>query len=439
MAAIAQNATAQGVIDVHSHIISPTYTNYLNKNGAALDEGFPLPHWDVESQLKWMDEAGVKTSVLTLAAPHPQYGGDKEAIAVIRKLNEEAAAIKKRYPGRFLFCATLPLPNVQAAINEAKYALDTLHADGIKLATNVNGQYLGAPELDPLFEMLNERGAVIILHPHKPDPVNATVMKQTPLAMQEYLSETTRTLGNMITRNVPARFNKLKIVVPHCGAYLPLSIPRMKALEPVMRQFNMVGAIQWEENLKNLYFDLAGAHSPSAIRALLSITLPSHLLYGSDFPYVAPSVLTASLRRMEGYLQTEADLAPYHNMILRDNARQLFGLVQANPDKDKAPVGETCATRIADIEIYPQYINKFIEAAKTIAATSLKEEPGVLCLSPYQLKESGTLFRVMEIYSSKDAYQHHIQTEHFKHYKQITEKMVKTLRLNDLTPLGTLP
>lgn len=31
----------------------------------------------------------------------------------------------------------LPLPDVAAAIGEAVYALDTLKADGIKLATNV--------------------------------------------------------------------------------------------------------------------------------------------------------------------------------------------------------------------------------------------------------------------------------------------------------------
>ena len=161
-----------------------------------------------------------------------------------------------------------PLPDVSKAIEEVKYALDVLKADGIKLATNIGGQYLGAPELDRLFSVLNERKAVVILHPHRPEPVNRQVMKQTPLAMQEYLSETTRAVS--------------------------------------------------------IYYDLAGAHSPEVIRMQLTITTPDHLLYGSDYPYVAPQVLTQSLARMKDYLSKGPDLAPFREMILYQNTNQLF-------------------------------------------------------------------------------------------------------------------
>ena len=309
---------AQGVVDVHSHIITPEFVSALESEGRLMDEGFPLPKYDVENHLRWMDEAGVQTSVLTLAALQPS------SAEVVRQTNETAARIRREHPGRFQFCAALPLPNVDAAIREAVYALDTLKADGIKLATNVGGQYLGAPELDTLFSVLNERRAVIILHPHRPEPVNRQVMQQTPLAMQEYLAETTRAVSNMITRNVLARYNNIKVVVPHCGAYLPLAVPRMKSLTPVMQANKMVGEIDWEANLAALYYDLAGAHSPETIRMMLTITTPGHLLYGSDYPYVAPQVLTQSLARMKQYLTDEPDLAPFREMILYQNAHQLF-------------------------------------------------------------------------------------------------------------------
>ena len=327
---LASTAFAQGVIDVHSHIITPEFVSALEQEGRLLDEGFPLPRYDVESHLQWMDEAGVQTSVLTLAAPQPGLSpassseGNKSAVGIIRATNEAAALIKRQHPGRFLFCAALPLPDVDAAIREARYALDTLGADGIKLATNAGGQYLGAPELDTLFAVLNERHAVIILHPHRPEPVNREVMAQTPLAMQEYLSETTRAVANMISRNVLARYPNVKVVVPHCGAYLPLAVPRMKSLTAVMQANKLVGEIDWEANLRALYFDLAGAHSPEVIRMMLTITTPDHLLYGSDYPYVAPQVLTQSLARMKQYLTTESDLAPYREQILYQNANQLF-------------------------------------------------------------------------------------------------------------------
>ena len=315
---IATATMAQGVVDVHSHIITPEFVSALESEGRLMDEGFPLPKYDVENHLRWMDEAGVQTSVLTLAAPQPT------SAEVVRQTNETSARIRREHPGRFLFCAALPLPNVDAAIREAVYALDTLKADGIKLATNVGGQYLGAPELDTLFSVLNERRAVVILHPHRPEPVNRQVMQQTPLAMQEYLAETTRAVSNMITRNVLARYHNIKVVVPHCGAYLPLAVPRMKSLTPVMQANKMVGEIDWEANLAALYYDLAGAHSPEVIRMMLTITTPGHLLYGSDYPYVAPQVLTQSLKRMKQYLTDEPDLAPFREMILYQNAQQLF-------------------------------------------------------------------------------------------------------------------
>ena len=322
---IAANGFAQGVIDVHSHLITPEFVSTLENEGRLMDEGFPLPKYDVENHLKWMDEAGVETSVLTLAAPQPS------SAEMVRKTNEASARIKKEHPERFLFCAALPLPDVSKAIEEVKYALDVLKADGIKLATNVNGQYLGAPELDTLFSVLNERKAVVILHPHRPEPVNQQVMQQTPLAMQEYLSETTRAVSNMISRNVLARNNNIKVIVPHCGAYLPLAIPRMKSLTPVMQTNKMVGEIDYEANLRALYYDLAGAHSPEVIRMLLTITTPDHLLYGSDYPYVAPQVLTQSLARLKDYLSKEPDLAPFKEMILWKNAKRLFNQTEAKP------------------------------------------------------------------------------------------------------------
>ena len=418
---------AQGVIDVHSHIITPEFLSALESEGRLMDEGFPLPKYDADAHLKWMDEAGVQTSVLTLAAPHPT------SAKVVRSTNEAAAKLKQEHPGRFLFCAALPLPDVDAAIREAIYALDTLKADGIKLATNVEGQYLGAPELDTLFSVLNERKAVIILHPHRPEPVNRQVMQQTPLAMQEYLSETTRAVSNMISRNVLARYNHIKVVVPHCGAYLPLSVPRMKSLTPVMQANKMVGEIDWEKNLAVLYYDLAGAHSPEVIRMLLTITTPDHLLYGSDYPYVSSQMLTQSLQRMKQYLTTEPDLAPFREMILYKNVEWLLDMSQTKPVAES--FNGKMIVRLAEIEVYPKHLKEYLEFANEVDRLSMEREPGVVCLFPMRSAEDSTRIRILEIYASEEAYQLHLKTDHFQKYKQGTLHMVKGLNLPTMQPL----
>ena len=313
---------AQQVIDVHSHMIPQSYLDYLSENHALLDEDFPIPSWNLDEHLKFMDDAGIACSILTLPAPQPWFGNNAESARIIRQVNEEMAAVKTQYKGRFLFCAALPLPDVDAAIREAVYALDTLHADGVKLASNSRGLYLGDPALDPLMEVLNERGAVIITHPHKPATNNETLTSVVPLASYEYLAETSRAILNMVGHNVMVRYPRLKVVVPHCGSFLPLAIPRMQSLMPVMNGVGYLQGVDIAKNLEALYYDLAGAATPETIRELLTITSPSHLLYGTDYPYVKAPILVRNLSALKNNLQ---DIVPQDvDQVLRENAVKLF-------------------------------------------------------------------------------------------------------------------
>lgn len=313
---------AQQVIDTHAHMIPQSYLDCLAKHDALLDEDFPIPHWALDEHLRFMDEAGIGCSVLSLPAPQPWFGDTEECARVIRRVNEEMAAVKAAHKGRFLFCAALPLPDVDAAVREAIYALDTLHADGVKLASNSRGLYLGDPALEPLMAVLNERAAVIITHPHKPATNNETLTSAVPLASYEYLAETTRAILNMVGHNVMVRYPRLKVVVPHCGSFLPLAAPRMQSLMPVMNGVGYLQGVDVKKNLEALYYDLAGAATPETIRELLTITSPSHLLYGTDYPYVKAAVLLKNLLVLKNNLQ---NIMPEDaDNVLLNNAIKLF-------------------------------------------------------------------------------------------------------------------
>ena len=399
---------AQSFTDYHAHYVVPSYLELLKEHNALLDEGFPIPQWTMEGHLQLMDEVGIDQTILTLPAPHPYFGNQEECNVACRQFNEQAAEICKTHPNRFKFCATLPLPDVSSAIREAIYALDTLGAVGVKLATNVYGQYLGDSILDPLIQFLSERKALVILHPHKPTPTNGAVMKQTPLAMQEYLSETTRAVTNMISRNVLARYPNMRVVVPHSGAYLPIAIPRMQSLYPVMHRNGLMGEIDFEKNIQCLYFDLAGSPSEATVQALLSLTTPDHLLYGTDYPYVAPQVIKANVERMKSHLPMRVEEKSAGDFIVR----------------------------IAEIAVHKRYWKEYLQAAHKVAAESLKKEAGVICLFPMEIPEQPYTVRIVEIYKDTVAYQAHLQTEHFKEYKQGTLHMVKELKLVDTQPLA---
>ena len=426
IALLLMTTTLQAQIDLHSHIITPEYLAALERHNALMDEGFPIPSWDAERHLDFMNRAGITTAVLTMPAPQPWFGDAKEAASVCRSVNEECAMLKARHPGRFLFCAALPLPDVKAAIEEARYALDVLGADGVKLATNAYGQYLGDPELDTLMAFLNERHAVIIIHPHKPSAANAQLIADVPLASYEYLAETSRAVLNMIAHNVLVRYPHLKVVVPHCGSFLPNALPRFRSLLPVMVKQGIMQPVDVDANLARLYYDLAGAPTDDALDALLTITTPDHLLYGSDYPYVAEQVLIDGKKALAKRLARHG-LDPQE--VFTDNARRLFG--EAVPLRQQ---GERIV-RLAEIEVEPAMLDDYMTFAKEVGETSMRVEPGVLTLFSMQSKEDPCKIYILEIYADRDAYQSHIQTAHFKKYKEGTAQMVKSLKLIDSNPL----
>ena len=422
------NTLASAQMDIHCHMIPDSYLEAIKAHGMEMDEGFPIPAWEAEEHLKFMDEAGIQTSVLTMPAPQPYFGDGAESAAVCRKFNEEAAALKALYPGRFLFCAALPLPDVDRALEEARYALEVLGADGVKLATNSYGQYLGDEALEPLMAYLNSRKSVIITHPHKPSAANETLISAVPLASYEYLAETTRAILNMVAHDVLVRYPDLKVVVPHCGSFLPNALPRFKGLLPVMVKQGYMKPVDVDANLSRLYYDLAGAATDEAVESLLTVTEPSHILYGSDYPYVAAKALTAAKKSLENRLASHG-LDPQD--VFTDNAARLFGA-----DIPVREYGERIV-RLARIEVYPEKLEEYLEFAKEVGTVSMASEPGVIGLFSMKDKADPNKVFILEVYADREAYQAHLQTAHFKKYKEGTAAMVKSLTLIDTNPMVT--
>lgn len=49
--------------DVHAHIVTKEYMDYLRANHAEMEDGYPLPAWSAEEHLRFMDEAGIARPV----------------------------------------------------------------------------------------------------------------------------------------------------------------------------------------------------------------------------------------------------------------------------------------------------------------------------------------------------------------------------------------
>ena len=92
--------------------------------------------------------------------------------------------------------------------------------------------------------------------------------------------------------------------------------------------------------------------------------------------------------------------------------------------------------RLSKIEVWPQFLDEYIEYVTEVGEISLRTEPGVLTMYAVGEKENPCKITILETYSSKEAYDRHIASGHFQKYKQGTQQMVKSLVLSDQTPLN---
>ena len=107
----------------------------------------------------------------------------------------------------------------------------------------------------------------------------------------------------------------------------------------------------------------------------------------------------------------------------------------ANRQNNEKGEGDMFVVRIAEIEVYPEWLEAYLAAAGTVGAESVAKEPGVICIFPMQKKESPTSIRIVEIYRSEEAYKAHLATPHFRKYKEGTPHMIKSLKLVPMQPL----
>ncbi len=95
--------------------------------------------------------------------------------------------------------------------------------------------------------------------------------------------------------------------------------------------------------------------------------------------------------------------------------------------KYNATKSDNMMIRIAELEIDSSHFETYISILKEEAAASVRLESGVISIYPMFEKQTPTTIRILEIYKNKEAYESHLQTPHFKHYKNSTLQMVKSL------------
>ncbi|HSJ03898.1 MAG TPA: antibiotic biosynthesis monooxygenase [Verrucomicrobium sp.] len=91
--------------------------------------------------------------------------------------------------------------------------------------------------------------------------------------------------------------------------------------------------------------------------------------------------------------------------------------------------------RIAELEIDPTQVESYKAALKEEIEASIRLESGVLALYAVAVKDHPERIRIFEVYGDDAAYRAHLETPHFKKYKESTKEMVKSLQLVETDPI----
>lgn len=313
-------------IDVHAHAWSDEYLGLLESAGRAgarilSGRGVGTTDEELESRLALMDETGIDVQVLSAGPALPFFVNGAAAAEAAQALNEEFKALIVRFPGRFAALATLPLPDVDSALAEIGRTLDEPGFCGVSLTTSLGGRPITDDAFAPLFDELDRRGSVVLLHPvgaaHDWPLVSGFGTDLTWLIGAPF--EDTVAATQLVTSGFLLRYTQLKIVNSHLGGMLPLVLQRLENLArfqvPDLRE-------PFGSTLRRMWYDsVSHAHLP-ALRCAVESFGVDQILFGTDYPYENGDVYRASVHEVGelGIQPAEAEA------ILGGNARALLGL-----------------------------------------------------------------------------------------------------------------
>ena len=307
------------LVDVHAHFVPSVYLRRAKALGASPDGMPDWPSWSEAGHLALMDLAGIDVSVLSLSSPGVHLGTGAEAVSLARAVNDEAAAVVRRHPGRFRFLASLPLPDVAAAVAEWRRVRGTPGCVGVIVLSHSAGRYPGDASFEPLWKELDAAGAMVLLHPTSP-PHWESVSGGRPRPLIEFSFETARACLDLFEASTVGRHRGIRWVVTHCGGALPIVLDRILT-------FGLGGLtispLSTMSQLGRLWFDTAGSPFPTEVPALLQHVGAERMVYGSDYCFT-PAVGVAAQLASVATAAAAPSGEPWRRVMAR-NGRRLLG------------------------------------------------------------------------------------------------------------------
>lgn len=333
-------------IDVYNHLFTPRYFEEINKlESTVVDLGKRVRNvpvlLDVDARLEMVEQFGDDyRQVLTMVAPGVEsFAGPDKTPELARIGNDELAEYVDRYDRFVGFVAALPLNNPDAAVEEARRAIDDLGATGVQFFTNVNGSALDHADLLPIFELMAGYDLPIWVHPIRgasmPDYADEERSRYEIWWTFGWPYETSAMMARLVFGGYFDRWPNLKIITHHLGGMTPYFEGRVG---PGMDQLG--SRTTWEDYtvildrlekrpldyFKSFYGDTAVFGAASALRCGLDFFGPDHVLFASDCPFdpeKGPGFIRETIKNLDEDLDLSDEV---RRQIYEGNAKRMMKL-----------------------------------------------------------------------------------------------------------------
>ena len=276
--------------------------------------------WSAPRRLSEMPAMGVTHQAISAMPELMSYWLPlADAKVLIRYINDELAALVNEDRQRFFGLGGVPLQDVEAAVEELRYGVETLGFSGVQIASHVNGVSIGDARFEPFFAEAERLGAAVFVHALRPAGKERLVGPFPEQAVC-FPAEIGFAAASMITGGIGARHPALRIGFSHGGGALAMILPRIvQVWESVIPGLEASLAESPLITARRFYYDHV-TFDPGLLRMIIETYGQSQILIGSDYPFYPAS-------RVHPFKDLEAaGLAPdVVAAITSSNARRFLG------------------------------------------------------------------------------------------------------------------
>lgn len=332
-------------IDFYCHFSAMRVIDYLEAAGG------PKPHVfrslfantptliDPEQRLRLMDDFGIARSVLVplpwLETAPAVHADPQKCLQAARLLNDDLARLAARREDRFSAVAVLPTTHPEIMLAELNRAVKELHMAGGMFVTGPTVKRPDHPDYELLYAEASRLDTPLWIHPSRPpfypDYLDEKDSKFQTWQTLSWLQDSSVAMVRIVFAGVFERYPKLKLIIHHHGALVPLFAQRMQYGWDYFEQNTGVKqptAISrpYIEHFKKFYCDTATqGKEPKLLEMATAFFGPDRVLFGSDAPMDASagrSFTGDAIASVAGMDIPASDKAK----VFRDNALRLLKL-----------------------------------------------------------------------------------------------------------------